>query len=604
MGLGVATSLAGCGRGGDDGAGTTTTGDGGGGDGSDGGTTAPEGDLVGPDGQVELTLVYTEGAEFTQTTAEFIGQELADIGIAVSFETVTFDRLLGQYVRNSYVGDGDPPWSAGPFNAGPREQTQSAEPWDLMYGIRFNTFPRTPASIESFWYERAGSNYYGYVPEVDLQARFQAFRTETDQAARRSIMGEVFGILSRDQPVDFLSMRDSILGYQDEVVGPEETFGGNWDSNTWYFDRGSGRTVAEGWVSASPSDAQTLYFPEINDAESAARVGLTLDGAYAVDENNEVQPLWMDIEDTGDGTVYVCELRDNLRWGGDYGRMTAEDWVFQIEEVHLGSDLWDQDTPPSTQTGDWSQVENVERTGELEFQLELSTTNLDFPLAPVLWGAYCAPKALYEAYAPDAEALRRSDEIQQLQYTGNLGPYTFERWERSAEFVATRNEDYYMRAHADEMGEAWAEAPYFERNAIRVIVEQSSRLQALEQGEIAGESIPPSRYTDFVENEAITVYQVPQPALSILAYNQRRNGWDQLRTREVRQALSMAIDKRTVTEQIYRGLAEWTHTFQPRWSVWYDDSEVTPFGVDDSYDKARARALLAEHTSDDYGYEG
>ena len=30
----------------------------------------------------------------------------------------------------------------------------------------------------------------------------------------------------------------------------------------------------------------------------------------------------------------------------------------------------------------------------------------------------------------------------------------------------------------------------------------------------------------------------------------------------------------------------------------------TPFGVDDSYDKAEARRLLAEHTSDDYGYEG
>jgi peptide/nickel transport system substrate-binding protein len=474
----------------------------------------------------------------------------------------------------------------------------------MMYGITFNTYPRTPASTQAFWTEQAQANFFGYVPEVDMASKFESFRTEPDDAERQAIIAEIFGILSRDQPVDFLAMQDSIVGYQSTVEGPEEAFGANWDSNVWYFDDGSGRSISSGWVSASPSGAQTLYFPEITDGESSARVALTMDGAYNVDENNEVVPLWMDISDAGDGAVYVCELRDDLEWSEEYGSMTAEDWVFQIRQVHKSADVWDQDTPPSTQTGDWAQVENVEQTGELEFQLELATPNPDFPLAPVLWGAYCAPKALYEKYAPDAQALRTSDEIQQLQYTGNLGPYSFERWERSAEFVATRNDDYYMQAHAEEMGQEWVGAPYFERNTIRVIVEQSSRLQALKQGEITGESIPASRYNEFVEAENIDVYEVPQPFLTIVVYNQRRNGWEQLRTREVRQAISTAINKRTVTEEIYRGLAEWTHTFQPRWSEWYDDSQVTPFGVDESYDKAEARRLLQEHTSDEYSYQG
>lgn len=596
---------------------------GGGGDGSDGGdgngggdgSSATGGDddlagsdLVGPDGeQVTLTLVYTEGSNFVATTAEFIGQELEGLGVSMELETVTFDQLLRQYVQNRYTGEGDPEWSAGPNNAGPREETASAEQWDLMFGIRFNTYPRTPASIDAFWTEQAPTNYYGYAPDADLSSMFQEFRTTPDAARREEIIAKVFGTLSEDQPVNFLSMRDSISGYRSKVEGPEEAFGANWDSTTWYFDDGSGQTVGGEWASGATTDAETLFFPEINDVPSGNRVGLTLDGAYQVDENNEIQPLWMDIEDSGDSQVYVCTLRDNLEWSEEYGSMTAEDWVYQIENVHTidgGEDHpWDEETPPSTQTSDWSQVANVEATGELEFQLELEAVNPAFPLEPVLWGAYCAPKGLYEKYVPSAEDLRQSQEFNELTFTGNLGPYKFERWERQAEFVATRNDDYYMQAHADEMGEEWADAPYTEEYTYRVISEQATRLEALRQGEITSTGIPPDRFEDFNDLGEVDVYQIPQPFLSIVAYNQRANGWDPLRTREVRQALSMSVDKRQVTEQIYRGLAEWTHTFQPRWSQWYDDSQVTPFGVDDSYDTAGARRMLAEHTGSDFGYE-
>lgn len=606
--------VAGCvDLGGSDGSDGGSTGEndsaGGGSDGEDGGGGVDaDATLVGPEGeQVSLTLVYTEGSDFVATTAEFIGQELGGIGVSVSLETVTFDQLLKQYVRNKYVGEGDPEWSAGPNNAGPREKTESAEQWDLMFGIRFNTYPRTPASIDAFWTERSPTNYYGYVPKADLASMFEEFRTTADTARREEIIAKVFGILSEDQPVNFLSMRDSISGYRSKVVGPEEAFGANWDSTTWYFEDGGGRTVGGEWISGSTTDAKTLFFPEINDVPSGNRVALTLDGAYQVDENNEVQPLWMDIEDTGDGQVYVCSLRDNLEWSEEYGSMTAEDWVYQIENVHTidgGNDHpWNGETPPSTQTADWELVENVEATGELEFQLELAEVNPSFPLSPVLWGAYCAPKELYEKYVPNAEDLRQSEEFNQLTFTGNLGPYEFDRWERQASFVATRNDDYYMRAHADEMGEEWAEAPYTEKYTYRVISEQATRLEALRQGEITSTGIPPDRFQGFKDFGEVDVYQIPQPFLSILAYNQRANGWSPLRTREVRQALSMSVDKRQVTEQIYRGLAEWTHTFQPRWSQWYDDSRVTPFGVGDSYDKAEARRMLAEHTGSDFGYE-
>jgi peptide/nickel transport system substrate-binding protein len=580
-----------------------TGGGGGGGEGEDrggGGEGEDRGAFVGPDGeQVELTLVYATGTSTTETTAEVMANELSDIGLSVEITGVTFDTLLGQYVANEYVGEGEPEYNGGPYNAGPPDQTESSEQWDLMYGINFNTYPRTPSATNAFWTEQAGTNYYGYQPEVDMAAKFEEFRTTSDAEERQSIMAEIFGILSEDQPVNFVAMSDDIIGYQNYIEGPEETFGANWDANTWSASDDTGEYVA-----GAGTDASSLYFPEVNDVPSDNRLGLTLDGTYGVDENNEVQPFWLDIEDTGDSQVFVCTLRDNLQWGNDYGQMTAEDWVFQIEEVHQSAEMWDTDSPPSTQLSDWEGI-NVEQTGELEFQVELPSRDPGFPIAPPMWGAYCAPKALYEQYAPSAEDLRQSEEIQQIQYSGNLGPYTFERWERSNEFVAVRNDDYYLREHADDIDGDWGEAPYFDQYSYRVVEEQSTRLQALAEGEITTAAIPSNRYSDFTGDDQsnIDVYEIPQPFLSIMAYNQRANGWEGLENAGVRQAISTAINKENITQNILRGLAEYTHTFQPRWSEWYDDSQVTEFGVGESYDKTAAQDMLVENTGSDYGYE-
>jgi peptide/nickel transport system substrate-binding protein len=196
-----------------------------------------EGELVDGDGdQVELTLVYAEGSETVETTAEWVAQELDNIGIAVNLELVSFDRMIQQYIINTWQGEGDPPWSGGPFNAGPREKTASQEQWDLMYGIRFNTYPRTPAATDSFWTERGSANYFGYIPDEDHEALFRDARETSDSDARLEIFNDVFGRISRDQPVNFVAMQEDIVGYQDNVVGPEPRFGQGWNSVTWDFD--------------------------------------------------------------------------------------------------------------------------------------------------------------------------------------------------------------------------------------------------------------------------------------------------------------------------------------------------------------------------------
>lgn len=386
---------------------------------------------------------------------------------------------------------------------------------------------------------------------------------------------------------------------------PTGTEGGPLETSTPPASPENARREVRGtWFSADATDAESLFFIQTADAPSAARVGLTLDGAYAVTTEDEVFPLWVDI-DSDDGRVYEVTVLDGLEWSDPYGQMTAEDWVYTIHNLFQGEDNWVGFSSP----GEWHDDEGdpipVEQTGEMTFEIRLPDVDPAYPLRPILWGQFCLPKGLLEKYVPDrdAEGLKQSEEIQTLSYTGNLGPYTFERWDREAEFVATRNPDYYMHGRTD-LPEKWQGAPYFERYVIKVIPEESTRLAALRTGEITATGIPPSKVPQFEELNRINVIQSPQPFISQLTYNQRANGWPPFRERAVRRALSYVVNKRSIVDNILRGYAQVAHTFQPRWSKWFDDSLVMQSGVGEGYSHQRARELLAEALPSDYGYDG
>ena len=189
--------------------------------------------------QVTLQLVYSQGTDTTVDMSEFIAQEYDKIGLNVELSGVQFNTMLSKYAQNSVENnpdyDGEPDYNAGPFNAGPRDQAVSEEQWDLMTGIVFNTYPRTPSSTRGFMIEQGGINYYGYVPETDFNSLFDQATSTPDEQERKDIYGQIFGALSEELPYNFLNMGVSIAGYQGDVRGPDEEFGFAWDSNTWYF---------------------------------------------------------------------------------------------------------------------------------------------------------------------------------------------------------------------------------------------------------------------------------------------------------------------------------------------------------------------------------
>lgn len=375
-----------------------------------------------------------------------------------------------------------------------------------------------------------------------------------------------------------------------------------------------GRPIRPEWRTATEQGANSLHIYHLDDIYSIFRVNTLLDGAYSLDEDDEFYSKWIrDIENVDD-VEYVYTLRENLEWGGDYGSMTADDWVFHYDAV-VGRAVDGDNWTGHVNYEPWAEVASVEAEDDLTFSITLEEPNPFWIKQPAMWKELIYPADLvrpyYEAYLDGdgnaGEALAEDDDVRSFAYTGNLGPYELATHDRYYRWVATRNDDYYRRGTEPD-AEDWAHAPYFRQITIRTTREQSERLAALENRDLSGleaiSSIPPSRIDDIRSRDHVTVKSIPTPTVYLTAYNQRANGWEPFRDPEVRRAFSMAVNKEFVTEQLYHGSAEPAHTFQPEWSEFYDGTVVEPFGVGDSYDPERARSMLESNLGPEYGYDG
>ncbi|WP_254862382.1 ABC transporter substrate-binding protein [Halovivax gelatinilyticus] len=596
-------ALAGCVGGGDDD------------DGEDPGADLPDVELYDADGEerIEPAIIYDSGSQTSEDIAAAIASDLELIGVDLQMEPRP--EVLGEDFFSEPLPDEDPDdfeWGPVGRNAGPPDRTQTVFDWDILIGIGANSYPRTPDNTDVFWLPDAAVNAYGYVPEADIPGMYDDFGDAEDDAERQEILNNIMGALTEELPANFLSQGLDFFGFRDDIHTSDDfnLYGAEMTSIERY--RGD-QSVGGDYVRLEATPFSQGFLPEQDDNNSAMRTALMCDGAYAVGTDDEIIPLHIDIEDSGDSQVWVCTLRDNLMYGEDadgnsYGQMTAEDWVFQLENLHAVGyddpedvDYWDSSVPPSEATASYAVVENVEQTGELEFQLELFEPDPFFPFRPVIWGEDVLPMALFEQYAPDPDALRESDEVTEFTWTGNLGPYQFDDRVAGAagSFTLTRNDDYYMREHTEEsnvqvMDEAFADAPYFDLYQFDNESEQSTRVERFRAGEGDRMGLPTDVIQEFEEAvDDVRVEDQQTPYINFMFYNQRANGSELTRERDGREAIARVVDKETITQDIQQGYAEPAVTFQPTWSNWYDESAVNVYGVDiTDEDIIAARELL------------
>ncbi|MFH1002984.1 MAG: ABC transporter substrate-binding protein, partial [Chloroflexota bacterium] len=198
------------------------------------------------------------------------------------------------------------------------------------------------------------------------------------------------------------------------------------------------------------------------------------------------------------------------------------------------------------------------------------------------------PEHITVKYEGDIKAFTQAPEFNNLSYTGNLGPYRFREWVRDDKLVVARNPDFYLGQSGLDAG-----TPFFERYEIKLFGTSAAMQAALEAGDITLAGIDPEDVARFKGLPGIKVYTEPTSGYDIVVLNQRRNGWEGLRNKEVRQALAMSIDKKAVIDSIRLGFADPAFSFIPKPSPWYTEQGVPQFGFGGLYDKEKAGQVLA-----------
>jgi len=337
----------------------------------------------------------------------------------------------------------------------------------------------------------------------------------------------------------------------------------------------------------SGGDAETLNWLLAADAASFSYAGMCFDSlaTYDNDWNVRLRHLAQPVEISADGLTYTMTIRDDLKWSNGTP-VTADDYVYTLKNLMFSDWL------NYTYQTDWQEeVEGetvfveVEAVDETTFVIRRQTIDPEF-VDNAIYSLTPYPKHIAVKYEGDLKAFTEADEFNNLTYTGNLGAYRFKEWIRNDKYVVERNPDFFL---GQETG-----APYFEEYTTKLFGTSTAMLAALEAGDIHNCGIEPEQVAKFKQMEEIKVYTVPTRAYDLAVYNLRNNGWEGLRNKAVRQALSMSIDKQTFIDQIRFGFADPAFSFIPKPSPWYTEEGLTQFGIGDLYDKEAARELLLE----------
>lgn len=319
--------------------------------------------------------------------------------------------------------------------------------------------------------------------------------------------------------------------------------------------------------------------------------------ALRIDANGEIVPhLAESWEVSEDGLVHTVKLREGVQFHGDWGEMTAEDWAWTAE------DQW-QGKPASNHGGQFIANTNLEAVNVIDdhtIEFVLKQPNAFFR---EYYGSIRDDVGLAAYSKKRVDEMGFEDAITQLP-DGGTGPYQVERWVADTEIVLKAFPDY------------WGDQPDYETIRIVEISEPSTVLAALETGDIDAAKVPVTA-RDRVEAAGLEVRSAGVGhARIIFAGNfcvrefdgeqiPERPGYDpslpwvgdcddpeSMETaRQVRKAMSMAIDRQALVDVIAggHGRPSYVHMLQGFFADRYmKDDWVVP------YDPDRAKEMLAE----------
>jgi peptide/nickel transport system substrate-binding protein len=325
-------------------------------------------------------------------------------------------------------------------------------------------------------------------------------------------------------------------------------------------------------IFARGADSLSLDAINVTDGESTRVTHNIFETLFKYDENLELQPGLATEYDLGeDELTWTLKLREGVKFhdGTDFNADAVvynfERWMDPDHPEHHGEFTYYSFLYGGFKGDKDHKIEHVKAVDEYTVEIKLTE-----PTAPFI--SYLAIP-MFGIASPEA-VQKYGDKFNENPV--GTGPFKFESWSRNDKIQLNKNEDYYVE-----------DIPHLDQLIFRVIPDNSSRFTALQTGEVDMiDGLSPDDAGAVESDGNLDLIKRPGFNIGYLAFNMEKEPFDDPK---VRKALNYAINKDSIIDAFYNGMAEKAVNPIPS-SLWGYNEDIEGY----EYDPEKAKELLAE----------
>ncbi|MFD1708599.1 peptide-binding protein [Siminovitchia sediminis] len=312
----------------------------------------------------------------------------------------------------------------------------------------------------------------------------------------------------------------------------------------------------------------TLFNPLFsNDAVSSDVETLIFEGLVGSNKEDlspTTDALAESVEESEDGLTYTVTLKEGIKFH-DGEDLTADDIVFTYN-IPLSDDY---DGPRKSY---FEALESVEKVDERTVKFHMKEVDAQFHTVGLTFGI------LPEHILKDVPVAELGEHEFNTKNPIGTGPFTFSEWKDGQYVKVEAFEDYYQgRPHLDSI-------------TLKIVPDANAMLTQLQNGDIDfWDGVPPTdieMVKSFQDQIGIKIEEGLSLQYEFFAGNLRN---DLFKEKEVRQAITHAIDRETIVKEILEGHGEVAHTPESPLS-WAYNEDVKKF----EYGPEKAKKMLAD----------
>lgn len=318
-------------------------------------------------------------------------------------------------------------------------------------------------------------------------------------------------------------------------------------------------------IGSDPSIVNPLY---ANDRVSLTLTHILYDNVYNVKKGEIIYDgLAESMTPSDDNLTYTLKLKENLKWH-DGEAITADDLIYtydvvldEKQQTKGHSDLMNNDKPIA-----YKKLDDL----TVEFKLEKPDATFIQGLA----GIVPVPKHIFEGETDLAKSEKNKNPI-------GSGPFKFKEQKTGELYQVERFDEY----HGD--------VAKLDGIAFKVIPDANAQNLALENGEISASYVKSQNVDKFKDNDKFDLYTFSEGMVDTIFF---RVSNPKMQDKNLRQAISYAIDKNKLIQGAYNGEEYATAAYSPF-------SLETQFVTDDvekyDYNVEKAKELVKDVKKED-----